>query len=958
MSALDLGRIIRRDELLERLERLQPRIVALIAPAGFGKSTLARQLVESSAAFAVCECAHVEDDLDFARRIVPALADEDPSRGAELSQRELMLGDGAMSPHERVALALKAWQAPAKPSTFVLEDAEHIAASPSAREFLTRLLAGCPDSRRIVICSRESLRVHLSRFAPPHRILTLRGDNLAFTREELERIFDPVVLDTATIDRIHEISQGWPVPVLFLARLAAEGRHEIVLDRLNDVAFEELYEYLADQVLDALPPFLTAALFAAAAIPNADANDLVLATRDDNAVDLLAEFERSSPFVRRTGEGTFVVHPLVRAMLLEGASARRDELLARVARAYGERGDHLRAAELQLVRSAPEDAAQALELVPVGEDRAPSMRYSRMVASLDRATVRRYPTLWSCSALLQTFSTDSAQLLEETGTLWASLPPETPLHKRYYVLATRVLQLTYLGMFDEALALLERVAPRASIPDPPATREHGYALYLRATVIARLGRIDEAERDLDVGWPLIEPMDVMASAALMIRGAEIARPRGHRAEERELLALSLEYARRSQLSNFVAFRLAEAAFGAWLAGEDDAFASFGAELEAIVEHHGIRGFQYFADCVRGRHASEPRDVDLVRWILCGHLVSACGSQDDVSARAHANAARELTRRYPTPFLRTLAAVVCAELAATEDDRAAAHAEARDASRASGSAALPEDVERFAAGAADAGMLAPLVARLRARRAGAKARLQIAILEGTVRRSGREIKLPERELELLFALARRRQVVTREQLAEMLWPDRDDDEATWNALKVHLYRLRQHLGDDTVIVRTRDGLQLSDEVDVDLWEIERAVATRRSRGIANDADRASLAALHDRLRAIDRAPHRGWEWFEPTERTARELRCEVARTLARDALACGRKDEALRLAQEMIEIDACDETAREIAIAAYVAQGDRAAALRHYRQYRDVLYEELQCEPSAALTALLQPTTRS
>jgi DNA-binding SARP family transcriptional activator len=36
----------------------------------------------------------------------------------------------------------------------------------------------------------------------------------------------------------------------------------------------------------------------------------------------------------------------------------------------------------------------------------------------------------------------------------------------------------------------------------------------------------------------------------------------------------------------------------------------------------------------------------------------------------------------------------------------------------------------------------------------------------------------------------------------------------------------------------------------------------------------------------------------------------------------------------------------------LANGDRAAALRNYRQYRDVLKAELQVEPSAALLALV------
>ena len=96
----------------------------------------------------------------------------------------------------------------------------------------------------------------------------------------------------------------------------------------------------------------------------------------------------------------------------------------------------------------------------------------------------------------------------------------------------------------------------------------------------------------------------------------------------------------------------------------------------------------------------------------------------------------------------------------------------------------------------------------------------------------------------------------------------------------------------------------------------------------------------------------WEWFEPTERHIGELRLEVAMRLATDALARDGAQDALGLAHEMIAYDPCDEPAREIAIRAYLLLGDRPAAMRHFRQYRETLQSELQCDPSPALVALV------
>ncbi len=181
---------LRRDALLDRVERAQPKILALIAPAGFGKSTLARQLIIGKSA-AICDVSGIADDLDLARRLVPALAHESPNRTRTLTQRELMLGDGGTSVAERVNLALEAWKTPTEQAFFVFENAEHIARNQTAREFFARLLTHRPQGRTVVVCARENLRVHLTRFAAPHEILTLRAEDLAFERSELTRVFHP-----------------------------------------------------------------------------------------------------------------------------------------------------------------------------------------------------------------------------------------------------------------------------------------------------------------------------------------------------------------------------------------------------------------------------------------------------------------------------------------------------------------------------------------------------------------------------------------------------------------------------------------------------------------------------------------------------------------------------------------------------------------------------------------------
>jgi DNA-binding SARP family transcriptional activator len=950
-EAVDLGRIIQRSALLDRLRRVQPRLIALVAPAGFGKSTLVRQFVEQGSSFAICDCAHVEDDLDFARRIVSTLAEEEPERGNTLSQRQLLLGDASTPEMERVAIALAAWRDPAKSSIFVFENAERILDLPAVRDVFTRLLAERPEERTVVVCSRVALRIHLSRFAAPHQIVTMRADDLAFERSDLDELFKPL-LDAATLDRMYTASLGWPIAVFLLARFAVEGRLSGLLERLNDVAFEELHDYLADEVIASLPKSLTDALFAAACVPSANATDLEIATGLEDAAPALMEFERASPFVRRSEVGEFTVHPLLSGMLTRHQLDRRVALLSTTALAYERRGDTLRAAELFLAIPDQEAASRALESVPVGDDRAPSMRYSQLLSSLDRHLVRAQPTLWSGKALFQMFATDCAQLLNETQYVWAALSDETPVFKKYYVIATRVLLLTYLGRFEEALAFLEQVAP-IDVADAPLSREVGYKLYLRGTILARMGRVDEAESDLLRVLPFAQRMDAMASAVEMLLGSDIARIRGDAAQERDRIMLSLEYARRSELMNVVAFRLAEAAFSAWLQGDDRAMGTFADELQTIVDGYGIRGFAFFAGCARGDPIAV-READMLRWVLCGHLIAASRGGDNAVALEHARAAARAAEEYPNPFLQTLAALTLAELSPA-DEHADAYARALAYAENAGSAAVPLAVVA-ARDASGCGMLEPFIQRLRTEHATVVPRLEISVLTGTVRNGGKTVHLGERELALTVALSLRQQPISQGTLIEMLWPDSDDPAAA-NALYACLHRLRNRLGEDAVL-RSADGLYLSDDATVDLWAIERRVACFRSHELADDLEYGGVMAVYQALRPERPSRYLGWEWFAQMERYLSELRCNLGLRLGRYCVRAGRHDEALGLAREMMARDPCDEGAREVAITAYLGLGDRAAALQQYRQYRSVLMEELRCEPSPAIAALVEVSADS
>jgi DNA-binding SARP family transcriptional activator len=445
-------------------------------------------------------------------------------------------------------------------------------------------------------------------------------------------------------------------------------------------------------------------------------------------------------------------------------------------------------------------------------------------------------------------------------------------------------------------------------------------------------------------------MDVMSSGTLLALGADIARVRGHRALERSFIDRALEHARASVLSNFVAFDLAEAVFGAWLAGEDEAMAEYATELEALVERLGVRGFAYFSAAAR-RHATQPTDTDLLKYVALGRLIACANAEDAAEAARLAHSSLAAAEQYRAPFVEALAAAAAGLVEPSRSVEMFARA-VSCASRCE-SPELQSAIASIASGSGSRGMLEAFATKLVRARIRRAPLLEVELIAGHVRCEGRVVALGGRELELLTALSIRREPVMRSRLTDMLWPDLEEYAAR-NALSVCLHRLRAHLGNETAVLRNGESYRLHDDAWVDLWEIERLVAATRTGERDGVAARAALDDAHALLQVARGRPLAS-EWFAPTLRRMGELALEVAMRLAEAMLREGDAARALQLAHEMIAYDPCDEPAREIAIRAYLELGDRAAALRQYRQYQQTLQAELQCDPSPTLSALVATT---
>jgi len=220
-------------------------------------------------------------------------------------------------------------------------------------------------------------------------------------------------------------------------------------------------------------------------------------------------------------------------------------------------------------------------------------------------------------------------------------------------------------------------------------------------------------------------------------------------------------------------------------------------------------------------------------------------------------------------------------------------------------------------------------------------------------------LPGRRAELVFAYlaAEHHRVVSRDELADALWPDRLP--SSWSAaLRGVVTEVRRFLDDggldaEHILATVRSGYQLVlpagvvtdlDVVRGDLAEASAALRASDGAGATGPAGRVSL------LCGLPFLPEHEGEWVAGVRR---ELQRARARALALEAEAramAGDSAGAVDAAVRLVEVEPFDESAHQLRIRLLAEAGDGAGALRAFEHCREVLMSELGVEPSLETAA--------
>jgi WD40 repeat protein/DNA-binding SARP family transcriptional activator len=231
----------------------------------------------------------------------------------------------------------------------------------------------------------------------------------------------------------------------------------------------------------------------------------------------------------------------------------------------------------------------------------------------------------------------------------------------------------------------------------------------------------------------------------------------------------------------------------------------------------------------------------------------------------------------------------------------------------------------------------------------------------------ERDLPGRQPRLAFALLvdERRRPVTREELADNLWPDQRP--ASWeSALRGVVSRVRgfvaaSGLGKPELLHADSGTYRLHplDEVEVDLEFAAALVESAASALAAGNAPTAAERAEQARsvlaqplLAGIDST------WVSDRRRQLLGSHLQALEVLADARLALGDPSHAATAAEASISLDPFRESAHRTLMRALLATGNGAAGLRAYERCRSLLVEELGVDPSPETQALHLELLRS
>ena len=311
--------------LLDHLEATSGTpVAAIIAPPGYGKTTVLTQWAEHDPrpfGWLTIDQRH-NDPAVLLRSMAVALQLVDAVAHPPLSA----LGSPGPSVMETLLPQLgAALSASHRPAVLVLDDV-HLLQNWDCLEAVASLIEFLPPGSQFAIAGRGEPPLPFARLRAEGRVVELGAGDLAMDRQEAGSLLEGTQVDVSQVDvsELVRMTEGWPVALHFAAcsLRSGSGRRVAVADRF-------LADYLQFTVLSSLPEWLVSFLTRAAVLDQLSGPLCDAVLERTGSASLLETLERSSllviPLDRR--RQWYRLHPLFRK-LLRARLERREPALA------------------------------------------------------------------------------------------------------------------------------------------------------------------------------------------------------------------------------------------------------------------------------------------------------------------------------------------------------------------------------------------------------------------------------------------------------------------------------------------------------------------------------------------------------------------------------------------------------------------------------------------------------
>jgi LuxR family maltose regulon positive regulatory protein len=321
--------VVVRPRLFARLDEL-PLLTLVVAPAGYGKTTLVNTWLQTCA-LPNAWLSLSGQDLDlvaFIGYLTAAVTGLFPDFGHEVL--DLVAGLNLPPPQVVAQILVNELDTLAQDFVLVLDD-YHALSDTAIHGLVAELLRFPPRPLHLVMITRQDPPLALAKARAQGALVEIRAHDLRFTQAEASQLLRGELArqaDPETVDALVQGVEGWAVGLRLGALYARRHQEAVALRTAVQGDSRYMMDYLADEVLATLPEELRSFLFKTSILERLSGAFCAAVVGDDlrpaDGQRMLRELEAAGIFTVALDEQGewFQYHPVFRRLLQRQLTAR------------------------------------------------------------------------------------------------------------------------------------------------------------------------------------------------------------------------------------------------------------------------------------------------------------------------------------------------------------------------------------------------------------------------------------------------------------------------------------------------------------------------------------------------------------------------------------------------------------------------------------------------------------